>query len=204
MDVMDGFYKYTDLELAIELQQGSSVAFKQILDRYKDKLFYYILAIVKCESVGEDIVQETFIRLWINREKFDPDKSLSGYLHIIARNLSLNHLKRAAYDQELKQHIWQKIEVFQERSTTHENIYAMESKRLVEQAVERLSPNRKRVFQLSRDHGMTHQEISIKLGVSKNTVKNQIVSALKEIRTYLNKHSDIALGWGILVILLRF
>jgi len=201
---MDRMSEYTNRELVIELQQESSVAFQYILERYKDKLLYYIITIVKCESVGEDIVQETFIRLWTNRIKLDPDQSLSGYLHTIARNLSLNHLKRAAYDQELKQHIWQKIEEFQERSTTHDNIYAMESKRLVEQAVERLSPNRKRVFQLSRNHGMTHQEISIELGVSKNTVKNQIVTALKEIRTYLNKHSDIALGWGILLILLRF
>jgi RNA polymerase sigma-70 factor (family 1) len=201
---MDRISEFTDYELAIELRQGSSIAFQQILDRYKDRLLYYIITIVKSGSVGEDIVQETFIRLWTNRKKFDPDKSLSGYLHTIARNLSLNHLKRAAYDQELKQQIWENIEEIQERSTTHENVYAMESKRLVQQAVDRLSPKRKRVFQLSRDQGMTHQEISIELGVSKNTVKNQIVSALKEIRIYLNKHSDIALGWGILLILLRF
>jgi RNA polymerase sigma-70 factor (family 1) len=204
MDVMERMSDYTDRELAIELRQGSSVAFQHILDRYNDKLYYYIYSIVKSESVGEDIVQETFIRLWTNRENFDPEKSLSGYLHIIARNLSLNHLKRAAYDHEIREYIWHNIEEIQNRSTTHENIFALESKRLVQQAVERLSPKRKLIFQLSRDHGMSHQEISIALGVSKNTVKNQMVTALKEIRTFINRHSDISIGWMIIAILMRF
>ena len=184
------------------LQQGSRSAFRQIFNIYNDKLLYYTIAIVNIEGVGKDIVQETFIRLWTNRNQLDAEQSLSGYLHTIARNLALNHLKRAAYDQRVKEMIWQEIEDTQMRITTSEHLYAEESSRLVKEAVNRLPPRRKLIFELSRQNGMTHKEIGVKLEISKNTVKNQIVSALKEIRVYLNKHSDVALGWGNLVILL--
>lgn len=194
--------KDKDYQLVLDLQQGSRTAFRQIFIDYQAKLLYYTIAIVKTEGTGKDIVQETFIRLWENRNQLDAEQSLSGYLHTIARNLALNHLKRAAYDQKVKEKIWQEIEVTQMRITTSENLYAEESSRLVEEAVNRLPPRRKLIFELSRQNGMTHKEIGVKLDISKNTVKNQIVSAVKEIRVYLNKHSDVALGWGILLILL--
>jgi RNA polymerase sigma-70 factor (family 1) len=194
--------KDKDHQLVLDLQQGSRTAFRQIFNDYQARLLYYTIAIVKTEGTGKDIVQETFIRLWENRHQLDAGQSLSGYLHTIARNLALNHLKRAAYDKTVKEKIWQEIEETQMRITTSENLYAEESRRLVEEAVNRLPPRRKLIFELSRQNGMTHKEIGVKLDISKNTVKNQIVSAVKEIRVYLNKHSDIALGWMILVILL--
>lgn len=182
-------------KIVIKIQHGDRSAFKQIFHRYKDKLFVYVLAIVKREAVAKDIVQETFIRLWTTRENLDPDQSLSGYLHTIARNQSLNHLKRAGYDKKLKQKIWETIDELQQQITIEEQLFALESEKLIAKAVDRLSPQRKLVFQLSRNKHMTHKEIAEKLGVSKNTVKNQIVTALKEIRAYLQKHSDIALLW---------
>jgi RNA polymerase sigma-70 factor (ECF subfamily) len=179
--------------LVLDLQQGSGVAFRKIFDCYQSRLISYTMAIVKTESTGKDIVQETFIRLWTHRKQLDPEQSLSGYLHTIARNLALNHLKRAAYDRELKQQVWKMIEKSQQRNSTEDMLFARECERLVSEAIDYLPPQRKLIFQLSRQKGMTHQEIGLKLGISKNTVKNQMVSALKEIRSYLNLHSDIAL-----------
>lgn len=196
------FNDESDSKLVLELKQGSHAAFRQIFDRYQAKLLYYTTAVVKTESTGKDIVQETFIRLWTNRKKLDPDQSLSGYLHTIARNLALNHLKRAAYDHELRQDIWTTIENSQQLILDEEKMFAVECSRLIQEAIERLPPQRKLVFQLSRQKGMTHEDIGVKLGISKNTVKNQLVFALKEIRTYLKLHTDIALGWAILVLLL--
>jgi len=196
------FNDESDSKLVLELQQGSRAAFRQIFDRYKTKLHFYTIAVVKTESTGKDIVQETFIRLWTNRKKLDPDQSLSGYLHTIARNLALNHLKRAAYDHELRQEIWKTIEQSQQVILVEENMFASECSRLVQEAVDRLPPQRKLVFQLSRQKGMTHKDIGVKLGISKNTVKNQIVFALKEIRAYLNLHTDIALSLLMVLLLI--
>lgn len=186
---------YSDRELVMKLQNGSQTAFEGIFNRYREKLLFYSLAIVKTDGAGKDIVQETFIRLWTNRQKLDSGKSLSGYLHTIARNLALNHIKRAGYDRELKEQIWRSIEDAQQWIAAEEDLFARESTRLVQEAVDKLPPQRRLIFQLSREKRMTHKEIAIRLGISKNTVKNQMVSALKEIRAYLKRYTDVALCW---------
>jgi RNA polymerase sigma-70 factor (family 1) len=186
---------YKNRDLLIKLRKGHSGAFRQIFDLYQEKLILYSVGIVKDDGVGKDIVQETFIKLWINRGELDPEKSLSGYLHTICRNLALNHLKRAGYDQDLKKRIWNIIEYDQQRVKIEEDIFARESQHIVNKAVGRLSPQRQYIFLLSREKGMTHKEIGMKLGISKNTVKNQMVSALKEIRSHLKQNTDIALFW---------
>ncbi len=192
---------YSDCELMIRLQKGERNAFEQIFDRYHEKLLFYTVAIVKSQSTGKDIVQETFIRLWTNRHNLDPDQSLSGYLHTIARNLALNHLKRAGYDHELREKIWENIQEVQQRVDTEENLFGRESNKLIQEAIYQLPPKRKQIFKLSREQGYTHKEIAKHLDISPNTVKNQIVSALKEIRAHLQRHSDIALCWLIVALL---
>src|SRR5690625_7758331 len=84
-----------DHEETTRLKEGDQDAFNQIFNRYQTKLIVYTAAIVKSEAVAKDLVQETFIRLWVNRHDLDPEQLLSGYLHTITRNLALNHLKRA-------------------------------------------------------------------------------------------------------------
>lgn len=188
---------YSDAELMKCLQEGDQDAFKQAFDRYQEKLVFYTTAIVKSKGVAKDIVQETFIKLWTNRQKLDPNQSLSGFLHTITRNMALNHLKRAGYDQELKERIWEKIQEVQKRVETEEVLFGQESSKLIQEAIRQLPPRRKQIFKLSREKGLTHQEIANQLDISPNTVKNQIVSAMKEIRAYLQRHTDIALTWVI-------
>lgn len=175
------------------LQKGDRTAFKQLFNRYQEKLIFYTIAIVKSEAVAKDIVQETFIKLWTTRHNLDQDKSLSGFLHTIARNMALNHLKRAGYEQKLKERIWERIQEIQMRVKTEEVLFGRESSILIQEAIRQLPPRRKQIFKLSREKGLTHQDIAIQLDISPNTVKNQMVSALKEIRTYLQNHTGIAL-----------
>lgn len=192
--------QHNDRGLVVKLRKNEHLAFRKIFELYQGKLLFYCTDIVKEESVAKDIVQETFIRLWVNRQKVDPDQSLSGYLHTIVRNLSLNHLKRAGYDKRLKQHIWKAIEEEQNRISTEEIIFGKECECLVDEAVDRLPPRRKLIFKLSREENMSHLEIAAKLNISKNTVKNQIVSALKDIRSHLRHYSNVAFSFLAVVI----
>ena len=197
---MSDYSSYNETQLVKRLKEGDCSAFQQIFNHYKDKLLYYSVSIVKDDGVGKDIVQETFIRLWTTRENLDPDKSLSGYLHTISRNLCLNHIKSAGYDHALKNRLWKKVEQQQLRNRTEEEVFARESRQLVEKAVKLLPSRRRLIFQLSREEGLTHKEIASRLNISKNTVKNQMVTAIKEIRTYLRQHTDVAISWIILFI----
>ncbi|MEX1212164.1 MAG: RNA polymerase sigma-70 factor [Balneolaceae bacterium] len=184
----------SDQDLVIGLKRGSRQSFKLLFDRYQVKLTFYCLALVKSESVAKDIVQETFIRLWTHRESLDPDRSLSGFIHTIARNFSLNHLKRAGYDHELRGRIWEEIQDSQQRIRQEEDLFAEESNRLLQEAVDALSPRKRLIFKLSRMEGYTHEVIALRLNISKNTVKNHIVQASKDVRDYLIRHSDLVIS----------
>lgn len=191
----------TDHEETVGLKKGDRAAFNQIFNRYQSKLMVYTRAIVKSEDIAQDIVQETFIRLWVKRHDLDPDQQLSGYLHTIARNLAFNHLKRAGYDQELKQKIWEKIQESEQRVELEEVIFGKESHELLQKAINQLPPKRQQIFKLSREKGLSHREIAEQLGISQNTVKNQIVSALHELREFLEKYRDVAFCWLIVLFL---
>lgn len=191
-----------DYEETVRLKEGDREAFNQIFDRYHNKLIAYTVTIVKSSAVAKDLVQETFIRLWLNRMNLDPSHSLGGFLHTIARNLALNHLKKAGYDQKLKERIWVEIQDEQESDRLEESIFGREISGLLERAIDQLPPQRKKIFILSREEGLSHKEIADILGISRNTVKNQIVSALKNLHTYLIRYRDTAFYWIVTLLIL--
>src|SRR5690625_7734423 len=108
--------QYTDRDL-IEALQGdeSRDAFRQIFDRYQNKLLLYTMTIVKSEGVAKDLVQEAFVRLWMNRETIDRDGSPGGYPYTTARNLSPNYLKHATHDRNLHSRLWQMMQGTEDR-----------------------------------------------------------------------------------------
>jgi len=181
--------QYMDRDL-IEALQGdeSRSAFRQIFDRYQNKLLLYTMTIVKSEGVAKDLVQEAFVRLWMNRETIDRDGSLGGYLYTIARNLSLNYLKHVTHDRNLKNRLWQMMQGTEDRFDLDEESDDDKRHRLIQQAIRQMPPRRQLIFRLSREEGYTHVEIADKLNISKNTVKNHVVAALKDIKAYLETH----------------
>lgn len=191
---MSVYSECTDFELVQSLKKGDRIAFREVFDRYHQKLLFYTTSIVKSRGVAKDIVQETFLKVWEKRADLKPDQSLSSYVHVIARNMAFNHLKRAGYDDDLKARIRESILERQGNVYHEDELHARENSRWVEKAIEQLPSRRKLIFKLSREKGMTHREIAKKLGISKNTVKNQIVSAQKQIREFLKRHTDIALS----------
>lgn len=190
-----------DHSLVLDLQKDSHEAFKEIFHRYQNKLLHFSVAIVKSEGIARDIVQETFIRLWMNRKGLDETLSLSGYLHTISRNLALNHLKSASRNKEFIDELWGYLQKARDRLPVEEELYLKESARIIEEAIDQLPPRRREIFRLSREAGYTHEVIARELGISKNTVKNQMVTAIREIREHLNRYSDFELCWLMIVLI---
>jgi RNA polymerase sigma-70 factor (ECF subfamily) len=130
------------------------------------------------------------VRLWEKRENIKVEKNFNAYILTITKNLVLDRLKKAAYDKTIQQKIYQHMQALQ--NTTIDQLIEKELTRLHQQAVDRLSPQKKVVFRLSREEELSYEEIAEKLGVSKNTVRNQMSDSLKSIREYLVGHPDIA------------
>ncbi|HEY4205181.1 MAG TPA: RNA polymerase sigma-70 factor [Puia sp.] len=163
-------------------------SFKRLFDSYKNRLYGYVLAITHIPYAAEEITQEIFIKLWLCRDVLHQVDNLDGYIFTIARNKTLNYLRKAAYDERLLREL-QSLAA-SESNNVEERALAGEYERLVSDALTLLSPQRRLVFQLSREKGLNHEEIAHHLHLSRHTVKNHMVEALRFIRHYLGRHGS--------------
>lgn len=181
--------RYTDRELLQLVANGDKGAFKQLFDLYKLKLFSFVLQMTHSRVDAEEIVQDVFAKLWESRAGLTSVDFPSKYIYTIARNKTLNHLTRLARDRRLLQQLW--VNVSQQENPSEELLHARECQELISKAISQLSPQRQTIFELSREQGLSHEEIASRLGLSKSRVKNIIVEILKHVRDYLAQYSPI-------------
>ena len=187
-----GIRKKTDTELVNLLIRDNETAFSELYVRYKDKLHYFCLSLLKSEEETNDIVQEIFIRLWESRIFINPDLSFSSFLYTIARNRILNYFRDMDIDAKAKSILAQNKPV--EEDVIESNLIYTEYQNILKEAIEQLSPQRKKIFNMSRMDNLTHKEIAEQLGISVNTVQEHISESLRFIKTYFGKHSDISIS----------
>ena len=164
------------------LCNGNHQAFDDVYIAYYNKIKNFINGLIKSDYEAEELTQDIFMKLWINRETIDPNKSFNSYMYTIARNTAFNYLKHKIVETtyEYNHSIPEGIE------ETEEIIFANEIKLLIDLTIEKMPEKRKQIFKLSRNEGFTNQEIAEKLNLSKKTVENQISLALKELRSIIS------------------
>lgn len=182
----------TDIDLVTLLTKDDEAAFSELYIRYKDKLYYFCLYLLKSKEEANDIVQEIFIRIWESRSFINPDLSFSSFLYTMARNRIMNFFRDMDIDTKVKEIVAsQKITV---EETTESQIIYTEYQEILQAAIEQLPTQRKRIFNMSRIENMSHKEIAAELDISVNTVQEHISEALKFIKIYFNKNADFTMG----------
>ncbi|SMC82097.1 RNA polymerase sigma factor [Pedobacter nyackensis] len=178
-----------DIELLTKVRNGDQLAFAQIYNQYRSKMYAYASNLCKSPETAEEIVQEVFIRLWQKKEQINTDLNFSAYIKKITLNHVLNHLKKVAREKSLQDEVFQYIEAI--RNTTEDNLLQKELLKTYNEAIALLPPQKKIIYHMSRNEEMTHDQIAEQLNISKNTVKNHMVEATKFIRSYVGKHGSI-------------
>lgn len=186
---MSLYITYTDRELLQQVARGNKEAFRRLFDLYKLRLFSFVLQMTHSRVDAEEIVQDVFTKIWESREGLADVEYPGKYIYTIARNKTLNHLTRLARDRRLLHQLW--VNVSQQDNTTQELLQAQESRQLISKAISQLSAQWQTIFQLSREQGLTHEEIAFRLGLSKSRVKNILVEILKHIKEHLVRYSAI-------------
>lgn len=178
-----------DKLLIKKLKCHNEEAFRKLYDLYKGDVYAYSRSFLKQDSFAEEIVQEVFLKIWINRTNLDEDLNFKSYLFTITRNLTLNFLRKAANDKHLM------AEVFYHRPISsnpiEHKILEDDFERIKQEAISMLPPRRKRIFEMSRFEGKSYEEISSELDISISTVKNQMSKALETMREFLRANGDI-------------
>lgn len=181
--------KLENMDLLMKLRKGDEAAFIKIYNQYRSKIYTYAYQLCKSSDIAEEIVQEVFIKIWQKREQLNLELSFNAYIKKITLNHVLNYLKKAARERALQEQISHTIETSSNRTEDH--ILEKELRQIYDEAIARLPQQKKIIYQLCRLQELSHDEIALKLNISKNTVKNHMVEASRSIRDYVSKNGSI-------------
>ncbi len=176
--------KMTDEEILLELKTADdTTGFVEIYNRYYAQL--YSAARKRCSSseVAEEIVQDLFINLWINRATVTIHTSLSGYLFTSVRNLVLNHIQKEAVRRRYQESIC--LEKVDYDNSTEEIVIVNDLTHSINVKLSTLPDKCRSVFELSRKQHKSNKQIAFELGISEKTVENHITRAIRFLRVSL-------------------
>lgn len=162
-----------------ELGKGDHKAFDMLYIQYSPRLKHFLTGFIKNRDEASDMTQDIFYKIWTNRETISKVDSFKAYLFRMARNMIYDY-----YEHSLIEENYQQKE--QRRSTyddlIEEELYARELSLLIDIAVEKMPPQRRNIFIMSRKDGLSNEEIAQRLNISKRTVENHMTQALAELR----------------------
>lgn len=173
----------------LELNRGSYKAFDALYTLYSRRLYAFALKMTKSHSDAKEIVQDTFVRLWLNRENVLPEDSFQSYLFTIARNTILNKMRTLINMPVFVDYMEYMNEHLLSADNTSEGMEMDEFRKKLEQAKETLPETQKNVFELSKELGLSHTEVAKQLNLSEQTVRNQLSLALKTLRKKLAENA---------------
>jgi RNA polymerase sigma-70 factor (ECF subfamily) len=177
---------YQDEELLVFLRGSDSAAFTEIYNRYHKPVYKYLISLVKVPQLTEDLLHEVFLKLWENREKIEIRESFSGYLFRICHNKAADMIRKIAGERSLKMALLLHYQGFTpDEYRSREELQRFDN--LVEQALDSLSPQRRKVYELCRRQEKSYQEVAAELGISTNTVKEHMAKALSTLRNFLEE-----------------
>jgi RNA polymerase sigma-70 factor (ECF subfamily) len=168
--------------------QGDESAFRIVFDHYRDAIFAFSLKVTRHESIAEEIVQDVFLKIWINRSGLAEIRNFADFLYIIARNHTFNSLRSLARERKLSVDTSADLQIA--GVSTEAIIIQRDYDRLLLQAVSQLPPQQKLVYTLGRQQGLSREEIATQLNISPGTVKVHMAQALRTLRAYFKNHPD--------------
>ena len=171
------------------IAKGSEEAFSALFYQYLPILQPFVVRFTKSSFAAEEVIQNTFIKIWLSREKLEDVENVKSWIFKYASNECLSYLRsQKQKDKVLLEALSSAGPNYQQCDDTAEAVKVNEINQLVSEAVHQLSSQRRKIYLLSRNDGMTIPEIALELQLSPNTVKNALVISLKSIRGYLSKN----------------
>jgi RNA polymerase sigma-70 factor (family 1) len=170
-------------ELLQRIAIGDEKAFRKLFDYYWPRMYANALKFTKSPEQAQDVGQEIFIKVWTNRQKLINIERFDAYLYRIAKNTIYDYFDSKTLAVENEAFL---AEYFEDASPlATENLEAKELERIISEAIINLPEQVRTAFQLSRREGLSHTQISEKMGISKISSKSYISRAILAIKARL-------------------
>ncbi|MEO5978707.1 MAG: RNA polymerase sigma-70 factor [Chryseolinea sp.] len=185
--MMDKFKAYTDDEL-LELFQAENIsAFDEVYNRYWKSLYSACYKRVQSRETAEEIVQDLFASLWINRNTIRV-ANLSAYLFAAIKYKVINHMAREV---SRKRYVSDQANVITNDNSTEESVFLNDFHQALEREIEKLPAKRQMIFRLHKNEHLSMKQVASRMGISEKTVENQYGKALKVLKVNL-KHFTLS------------
>jgi len=172
-----------NIDLIIAFKEGRGEGFTYFFKRLYKPLCFFVQGYTKDRQVAEDIVGDSFIKLWAKRELFDNEAGLKNYLYRSVYNASIRWIENQK--RYKKHHAIYKHEVDISEQAYVNNIIKAETIQLLQKAINTLSPRCQKVFVKMYLEEKSVAEIANEMKTTISTVKNQKVRGLKILRSKL-------------------
>lgn len=184
-----------EIHLIRAFKSGDEKAFEQLFERHHKKLYGFLFKLLNSKQDAEEIVQDTFIKIWERRKDFIEGYAFESFLFKIAKNAFLN-LNRKKVNRRI---VESDLALFNEKtsSNTEEYVVFHETNEIINTIIDGLPPRRKEIFILRRIEGLSRKEIAEKLKISVITVDSQLLKANKHLKDELKKYSLLILIFSL-------
>ena len=188
-------------ELLLQVGKGDESAFRQLYDRYRQKIFSLGMYLTHSEVLSEEIVQDVFMKVWEKRSQLTAISFFNSWLRTVARNTCSNYLRSLAIERLALQEYVLKTKTVP--ISPEVGFETKEYEQILEAAIQQLPPQQRKVYLMSRRQGMKQQDIATELNISYYTVKEYMKLANRSIMNYLGTKLDIAISLAILFYMKR-
>lgn len=167
-------------------QTDPSACFAELYQQHAEALFRLAVRATKSSAHAHDLVQEVFLKCWAKRDHWPEINDLEAWLYRVSANQLIDFIRKTAVDRRCRQQLWQQVQT----STPTDAAIAFDAKeqaRLLRAAIDLLPAQRRTIFLLNREEGMSYQEIADEMNLSRHTVKNQLSAALQNLRRFFSR-----------------
>ena len=183
------------------LENDDEQAFRRLVERHQDRIFGYLMGMVKDRAVANDLFQETFERvikaMQGRRGSYDPQGQWLSWVMSIARNAAIDHTRRqkkwtdVPQDEDDGRSFWDTLE--DDSPYADEQLHRAEQREWLDEHIEQLAPEQKEVLLLRQETDLTFREIAELQDVSINTALGRMRYALKNLRKMMKAANETAL-----------
>jgi RNA polymerase sigma-70 factor (family 1) len=189
---MSDFAKlYDDAYCLVKIKEGDEFYFNIIFEKYRNQLFTYLYKVSKSKEIAEEIVLDVFLKLWHGREAITEIQKLESFLYTVAHNKAIDFFRAAKRSPVLQQAVWDAMSDIATADSADARLQHSNLEVLIREAIDQLSPQRRKVFELRQEKGLSYAEIAAALNLSPNTVRNHLAASVEFIREYLRKNNAV-------------
>lgn len=187
---MKTYSSYDDESLMSEIRAGNIFAFDEIYRKYSKHLYKFSFSIIKSHEEAENIIQDVFLNLWLNRNRIEKCASLKYYILTMTYNSAIAVIRKRAKEADYVEYVksLQNPQYEEEEDLKYE--YDELEKKL-DQIVKILPERQREIYRLHKIEGLKYSEIAQKLNISTNTIETHMSRALKTIKEKLGRYSVI-------------